>query len=70
MAESPGLESRGSVDRWRLALEESLTFQSQLDRLETEILTQRQELRDLQVMNNDAHLSKDTAMVTLHDHPL
>ena len=48
-----------------LAQEESLTFQSQLDRLEAEILTQRQELRDLQVMNNDAHLSKDTAKVTL-----
>ncbi|XP_067115391.1 coiled-coil domain-containing protein 151 [Osmerus mordax] len=45
--------------------EESLTFQSQLDRLEAEILTQRQELRDLQVMNNDAHLSKDTAKAEL-----
>ncbi|XP_046899875.1 coiled-coil domain-containing protein 151 [Hypomesus transpacificus] len=45
--------------------EESLTFQSQLDRLEAEILTQRQELRDLQVMNSDAHLSKDTAKAEL-----
>ena len=47
-----------------------MTFQSQLDRLEAENLPHRQELRDLQVMNSDAHLSKDTAKVTVHDHPL
>ncbi|XP_076133001.1 coiled-coil domain-containing protein 151 [Alosa pseudoharengus] len=41
--------------------EESLTFQSQLDGLEAEIRRQKQELQDLQVMNNDAVLSKETA---------
>ncbi|KAG7491599.1 hypothetical protein MATL_G00005360 [Megalops atlanticus] len=45
--------------------EESLTFQSQLDRLEAEILRQRQELQELQVMKNDAHLSKDVAKAEL-----
>ncbi|XP_071245478.1 coiled-coil domain-containing protein 151 isoform X2 [Salvelinus alpinus] len=45
--------------------EESLTFQSQLDKLEAEILRQRQELKDLQVMNSDALLSKDTAKAEL-----
>ncbi|XP_031419693.1 coiled-coil domain-containing protein 151 [Clupea harengus] len=41
--------------------EESLTFQSQLDVLEAELMRTRQELQELQVMNNDAILSKDTA---------
>ncbi|KAL2087077.1 hypothetical protein ACEWY4_018136 [Coilia grayii] len=45
--------------------EESLTFQTQLDGLEAEILRQRQELQDLQVMNNDAVLSKETAKAEL-----
>uniref|UniRef100_A0A8C7PPQ3 Outer dynein arm docking complex subunit 3 n=1 Tax=Oncorhynchus mykiss TaxID=8022 RepID=A0A8C7PPQ3_ONCMY len=45
--------------------EESLTFQSQLDKLEAEILRQRQELKDLQVLNSDALLSKDTAKAEL-----
>ncbi|KAJ8363432.1 hypothetical protein SKAU_G00122630 [Synaphobranchus kaupii] len=45
--------------------DESLTFQSQLDRLEAEILRQRQELQDLQVMKNDANLSKDVAKAEL-----
>ncbi|XP_041723424.1 coiled-coil domain-containing protein 151 isoform X1 [Coregonus clupeaformis] len=45
--------------------EESLTFQSQLDKLEAEILRQRQELKDLQVMNSDALLSKDAAKAEL-----
>ncbi|KAJ8415982.1 hypothetical protein AAFF_G00380040 [Aldrovandia affinis] len=45
--------------------EESLTFQSQLDGVETEILRQRQELQDLQVMKSDAYLSKDVAKAEL-----
>ncbi|XP_064810653.1 coiled-coil domain-containing protein 151 [Oncorhynchus masou masou] len=45
--------------------EESLTFQTQLDKLEAEILRQRQELKDLQVLNSDALLSKDTAKAEL-----
>uniref|UniRef100_A0A8C8JDM9 ODAD1 central coiled coil region domain-containing protein n=1 Tax=Oncorhynchus tshawytscha TaxID=74940 RepID=A0A8C8JDM9_ONCTS len=45
--------------------EESLTFQSKLDELEAEILRQRQELKDLQVLNSDALLSKDTAKAEL-----
>uniref|UniRef100_A0A3P9APN5 ODAD1 central coiled coil region domain-containing protein n=1 Tax=Esox lucius TaxID=8010 RepID=A0A3P9APN5_ESOLU len=45
--------------------EESLTFQSQLDKLEAEILRERHELKALQVMNSDAHLSKDAAKVEL-----
>lgn len=43
--------------------EESLTFQSQLDGLEAEILRQRQELRGLQVTHADARLSRDAARV-------
>ena len=49
--------------------EESLTFQSQLDVLEAELMRTRQELQELQVMNNDAILSKDTAKVG-HPHHL
>ncbi|KAI1886805.1 hypothetical protein AGOR_G00199590 [Albula goreensis] len=45
--------------------DESLTFQSQLDRLEAEILRQRLELQDLQVMKSDANLSKDVAKAEL-----
>ncbi|KAL4647948.1 coiled-coil domain-containing protein 151-like [Arapaima gigas] len=45
--------------------DESLTYQSQLDVLEVQILKQRQELHDLQVMNNDAQLSRDAAYVEL-----
>lgn len=45
--------------------EESLTFQSQLDELENEIILQKQELRDLQLMNNNAHQAKDTAKAEL-----
>lgn len=43
--------------------EESLTFQGQLDSLEAEILKHREELHNLQVMNNDAQLSKEAAKV-------
>ncbi|XP_053354940.1 coiled-coil domain-containing protein 151 isoform X2 [Clarias gariepinus] len=45
--------------------EESLTFQSQLDKLECEIIRQKQELRDLQIMNNNAHQAKDAAKAKL-----
>ncbi|KAJ8283742.1 hypothetical protein COCON_G00025920 [Conger conger] len=45
--------------------DESLTFQMQLDRMEAEILRQRQELQDLQVMKSDANLSKDVAKAEL-----
>ncbi|XP_051563690.1 coiled-coil domain-containing protein 151 [Myxocyprinus asiaticus] len=45
--------------------EESLTYQSKLDHLEAEIHHQTQELKDLQVMNSDAHLSKDAAKAEL-----
>ncbi|GAA6085312.1 coiled-coil domain-containing protein 151 isoform X2, partial [Tachysurus ichikawai] len=41
--------------------EESLMFQSKLDELECEIIQQKQELKDLQLMNNNAHQAKDTA---------
>ncbi|XP_068130354.1 outer dynein arm-docking complex subunit 3 isoform X2 [Hyperolius riggenbachi] len=45
--------------------EESLTFQSQLDLLEAEILRQRQELKELQVMNKDAEMSREMARTEL-----
>ncbi|XP_036425458.1 coiled-coil domain-containing protein 151 [Colossoma macropomum] len=45
--------------------EESLTFQPQLDQMEAEILRKKQELRELQAMNNDAHLAKETAKAEL-----
>uniref|UniRef100_A0A3Q3W0R4 ODAD1 central coiled coil region domain-containing protein n=1 Tax=Mola mola TaxID=94237 RepID=A0A3Q3W0R4_MOLML len=45
--------------------EESLTFQGQLDSLEAEILKHREELHDMQVMNNDAQLAKDAAKAEL-----
>ncbi|CAM4620980.1 unnamed protein product [Leuciscus chuanchicus] len=45
--------------------EDSLTFQPQLDRMEAEIHRQTQVLKDLQVMNSDAHLSKDAAKAEL-----
>lgn len=43
--------------------EESLTFQGQLDSLEAEILKHRAELHNMQIMNNDAQLSKEAAKV-------
>ncbi|XP_077055755.1 coiled-coil domain-containing protein 151 isoform X3 [Siphateles boraxobius] len=45
--------------------EDSLTFQPQLDRIEAEIRRQTQVLKELQVMNSDAHLSKDQAKAEL-----
>ncbi|KAG7327087.1 hypothetical protein KOW79_010488 [Hemibagrus wyckioides] len=50
--------------------EESLTFQSQLDELESEIIRQKQELRDLKLMNNNAHQAKDAAKVELQHQEL
>ncbi|TMS23822.1 Coiled-coil domain-containing protein 151 [Larimichthys crocea] len=48
-----------------VAMEESLTFQGQLDSLEAEILKHREELHNMQVMNNDAQLSKEAAKAEL-----
>uniref|UniRef100_A0A8C2AET3 Coiled-coil domain containing 151 n=1 Tax=Cyprinus carpio TaxID=7962 RepID=A0A8C2AET3_CYPCA len=45
--------------------EESLTFQPQLDKMETEVYWQTQVLRDLQVMNNNVLLFKDAAKAEL-----
>ncbi|XP_070684380.1 coiled-coil domain-containing protein 151 [Pempheris klunzingeri] len=45
--------------------EESLTFQGQLDGLEAEILKHREELHNMQAMNNDAQLSKEAAKAEL-----
>ncbi|KAM8972778.1 outer dynein arm-docking complex subunit 3 [Pelodytes ibericus] len=45
--------------------DESLTFQSQLDLLEAEILKQRQELKELQTMNKGAVMSRDMARAEL-----
>ncbi|KAM9363879.1 coiled-coil domain-containing protein 151 [Symphorus nematophorus] len=45
--------------------EESLTFQGQLDSLEAEILKHREELHNMQVMNNNAQLSKEAAKAEL-----
>ncbi|XP_049900543.1 coiled-coil domain-containing protein 151 isoform X1 [Epinephelus moara] len=45
--------------------EESLTFQGQLDSLEEEILKHREELHNMQAMNNDAQLSKEAAKADL-----
>ncbi|XP_062244098.1 coiled-coil domain-containing protein 151 [Platichthys flesus] len=45
--------------------DESLTFQGQLDSLEAEILSHRKELHSLQVLNNDAQLSKEAAKAEL-----
>lgn len=45
--------------------EESLTFQSQLDLLEAEILRQRQELKELQMVNKEAVASREMARVEL-----
>ncbi|KAM4603281.1 coiled-coil domain-containing protein 151 [Polymixia lowei] len=47
--------------------EESLTYQGQLDRMEADILKQREELHNLQVMYNDAQLSKDAAKAELQE---
>ncbi|XP_048377909.1 coiled-coil domain-containing protein 151 isoform X2 [Stegostoma tigrinum] len=48
--------------------EESVSFQKQLDTLEAKILQQQQELKELQAMNNDAQLSRDTAKTELQQH--
>ncbi|XP_069087981.1 outer dynein arm-docking complex subunit 3 isoform X2 [Pleurodeles waltl] len=48
--------------------EESLTFQTQLDQLEAEILRLRQELKDLKVMNCDAHQCREAARMELQQH--
>ncbi|XP_072925374.1 coiled-coil domain-containing protein 151 [Hemitrygon akajei] len=45
--------------------EESVTFQKQLDTLEAEILQHRQQLKELQAINNDAQLSRDAAKAEL-----
>ncbi|KAM4677822.1 outer dynein arm-docking complex subunit 3 isoform 3-T3 [Discoglossus pictus] len=45
--------------------EESLTFQCQLDLMETEILKQRHELKELQTMNKDAVMSRHLARTEL-----
>ncbi|XP_018429137.1 PREDICTED: coiled-coil domain-containing protein 151-like, partial [Nanorana parkeri] len=45
--------------------EESLTFQSQLDLLEAEILRQRQELKELQVVNKEAVTSREMGRAEL-----
>ncbi|XP_033949436.1 coiled-coil domain-containing protein 151 [Pseudochaenichthys georgianus] len=45
--------------------DESLTFQGQLDSLEAEILKHREELHDMQIMNNNAQLSKEAAKADL-----
>ncbi|XP_041032847.1 coiled-coil domain-containing protein 151 [Carcharodon carcharias] len=45
--------------------EESVTFQKQLDVLEAEVVQQEQELKELQAMNTDAQLSRDTAKTEL-----
>ncbi|XP_038570195.1 coiled-coil domain-containing protein 151 [Micropterus salmoides] len=45
--------------------EESLTFQGQLDSLEAEILKHRDELHNMQIMNNNAQLSKEAAKAEL-----
>ncbi|XP_043098187.1 coiled-coil domain-containing protein 151 isoform X2 [Puntigrus tetrazona] len=45
--------------------EESLTFQPQLDKMETEVYWQTQVLRDLHVMNNNVLLFKDAAKAEL-----
>ncbi|CAI9591377.1 unnamed protein product [Staurois parvus] len=45
--------------------EESLTFQSQLDLLEAEILRQRQEMKELQMVNKEAVTSREMARAEL-----
>ncbi|KAM8879152.1 coiled-coil domain-containing protein 151 isoform 2-T2 [Spinachia spinachia] len=45
--------------------EDSLTFQNQLDSLEADILNHRGELHHMQVMNNQAQLSKEAAKADL-----
>ncbi|XP_029706942.1 coiled-coil domain-containing protein 151 isoform X1 [Takifugu rubripes] len=48
--------------------EESLTFQSILDSLEAEILKYREELNKMQIMNNEAQLSKKAVKSELQGH--
>ncbi|XP_040202460.1 outer dynein arm-docking complex subunit 3 isoform X2 [Rana temporaria] len=45
--------------------DESLTFQSQLDLLENEILRQRQEMKELEMVNKEAVTSRETARTEL-----
>ncbi|XP_068445259.1 coiled-coil domain-containing protein 151 [Clinocottus analis] len=45
--------------------DESLTFQSQLDSLEAEILKHREDLYNIQIMNNNAQLTKEAAKIDL-----
>ncbi|XP_029293570.1 LOW QUALITY PROTEIN: coiled-coil domain-containing protein 151 [Cottoperca gobio] len=45
--------------------DESLTFQGQLDSLEAEILKHREEFHNMQLMNNNAQLSKEAAKADL-----
>ncbi|XP_041839650.1 coiled-coil domain-containing protein 151 isoform X2 [Melanotaenia boesemani] len=45
--------------------DESLTFQGQLDRIEAEILKQREELHNLHLVKNEAQLSKEAAKAEL-----
>ena len=56
------------INRTYLAIREqmikdSLTFGNDLDALEADIEKQKQELKELQVMNNDAQVSRDAAKV-------
>ncbi len=46
-------------------IKDSLTFGNDLDALEAEIEKQKQELKELQVMNNDAQVSRDAAKVIM-----
>ncbi|XP_060767870.1 outer dynein arm-docking complex subunit 3-like [Neoarius graeffei] len=50
--------------------EESLTFQSQLDELKREIVKRKQKLRELQLMNNNAHQAKVAAKAELKSQAL
>ena len=57
------------INRTYLAIREqmikdSLTFGNDLDALEADIEKQKQELKELQVMNNDAQVSRDAAKVS------
>ena len=56
------------INRTYLAIREqmikdSLTFGNDLDATEAEIEKQKEELQELQVMNNDAQVSRDAAKV-------
>ncbi|XP_071947266.1 outer dynein arm-docking complex subunit 3-like isoform X2 [Antedon mediterranea] len=49
-------------------IKDSLTFGNDLDSLEAEIAQQKQELEELQAMNRDAQISRDTAKAELSKH--